>query len=80
MRTIFTEPKGARGKLLAVLLVGWLSCNSPEWPLGSQSGTMKLLHGVATTSGFAMLRVDKPGAGDSDLLAIRRKRHGQGGP
>ena len=66
LRTIFTKPKGSKGKLPGVLLVGWLSCNSPEWPLGSQSGTRRLIHGVATTSGFAMLRVDKPGAGDSE--------------
>jgi pimeloyl-ACP methyl ester carboxylesterase len=66
VRTIFTKPKGAHGKLPGILVVGWLSCNSPEWPLGGKSGTMKLLHGVATASGYAMLRVDKPGAGDSE--------------
>jgi len=66
VRTIFTKPKGARGKLPGILIVGWLSCNSPEWPLGGTAGTMKLIHGLAMTTGYATLRVDKPGAGDSE--------------
>lgn len=66
LRTITTVPKGATGKLPGLLLVSWLSCNSPEFPLGANAGFSKLIHGLATDSGTVFLRVDKPGAGDSE--------------
>lgn len=65
-RTIVTRPKGAAGKLPALLLVGWLSCAPVEWPLGANAGYSKLLSGVATDSGFLLMRVEKPGVGDSE--------------
>ncbi|HEX2223506.1 MAG TPA: alpha/beta hydrolase [Thermoanaerobaculia bacterium] len=65
VRTIVTKPQGATGKLPALLLVNWLSCESAEWPLGANSGHSKLIHGVAKESGFVMMRVDRPGVGDS---------------
>jgi pimeloyl-ACP methyl ester carboxylesterase len=66
VRTITTKPQGATGKLPALLLVNWLSCESSEWPLGANSGHSKLIQGVAQKSGFVMMRVDRPGVGDSD--------------
>lgn len=66
LRTITTVPKGAAGKLPGLLLVSWLSCTSPEFPLGANAGFSKLIHGLATDSGAVFLRVDKPGAGDSE--------------
>ncbi len=66
VRTIVTKPQGATGKLPAVLLTNWLSCESAEWPLGANSGHSKLIQGVAQKSGFVMMRVDRPGVGDSE--------------
>lgn len=65
-RTIVTRPKGAAGRLPGLLLVGWLSCAPVDWPLGANAGYSKLLRGVATDSGFVMMRVEKPGVGDSE--------------
>lgn len=66
LRTITTRPKGASGRLPAILLVGWLSCDSVELPLGREDGFARLHHGIATRSGYVLLRVDKPGTGDSE--------------
>ncbi|MGH9942264.1 MAG: alpha/beta fold hydrolase [Pyrinomonadaceae bacterium] len=66
VRTIITRPENARGRLPAVLLVSWLSCNSVEWPLGPPFGIAKVMHGLAEKSGFVLMRVEKPGVGDSE--------------
>jgi pimeloyl-ACP methyl ester carboxylesterase len=66
LRTVVTRPKGTAGKRLpGLLLVAWLSCDSVEFPRGATAGYSKLLHGLATQSGFQFMRVDKPGVGDS---------------
>jgi len=49
-----------------MLLVPWLSCNSVEWPLGPSFGVAKVLHGLAEKSGFVLMRVERPGVGDSE--------------
>ena len=67
VRTIVTRPQNAKGKLPTVFLVGWLSCDSPEYPFGPDGdGFGQLLQDIATRSGFALIRMDKPGVGDSD--------------
>lgn len=66
LRTITTRPKGAAGRLPAILLVGWLSCDSIEIPPDSTDGFALVLRGIAERSGFVFARVDKPGAGDSE--------------
>lgn len=66
VRTIVTRPENARGRLPAVLLVPWLSCDSVEWPFGPPHGIARTLHGIAERSGFVLLRVEKPGVGDSE--------------
>jgi dienelactone hydrolase len=65
-RGILTRPAGARGRLPAILFVPWLSCDSIESPKGASPGIDQLLERVAMESGFVMLRVDKPGVGDSE--------------
>jgi len=66
VRTIMTRPANAQGRLPAMLLVPWLSCNSVEWPLGPSFGVAKVLHGLAEKSGFVLMRVERPGVGDSE--------------
>ena len=65
VRTIVTRPAGSTGRLPAVLFVGWLSCSSVELPeAAGLPGWRHLLHAV-TRAGYLVLRVEKPGVGDS---------------
>lgn len=67
VRTIITRPQNAPGKLPVVFLVGWLSCDSIEYPSGAgDDGFARLLHDVAMQSGHVLVRMDKPGIGDSE--------------
>lgn len=67
VRTIVTRPRNSSGKLPAVFLVGWLSCDSVEYPFGpADDGFGQLLHDLATQSGYVLVRMDKPGVGDSE--------------
>ncbi len=65
LRAFVTKPKNARGKLPAILFVSWLSCGTVETPERDDSWTM-MLREVAEKSGFMMMRVEKPGVGDSN--------------
>jgi pimeloyl-ACP methyl ester carboxylesterase len=71
LRTIVSRPSSSRGKLPGIFLVGWLSCDSVESLVNAADGVSRLLHGLATNSGFAMMRVDKPGVGDSEGICIQ---------
>ena len=67
VRTIITRPQNASGRLPTVFLVGWLSCDSVEYPFGpGDDGFGQLLHDLATQSGHVLVRMDKPGVGDSE--------------
>ena len=67
VRTIVSRPQNATGKLPAVFLAGWLSCDSVEYPFGpGEDGFGQLLHDLATQSGHVLVRMDKPGIGDSE--------------
>ncbi len=65
LRTFITHPQGAKGKLPAIFMVGWLSCDSVEAPKGPEDGFAQLLFDLASRSGFVTYRVDKPGVGES---------------
>jgi pimeloyl-ACP methyl ester carboxylesterase len=65
-RTIVTRPAGARGKLPSLILVPWLSCSSVEVLNRPQGGMSRLLAGIVRDSGFLVMRVEKPGVGDSE--------------
>lgn len=65
LHSILTRPKGASGKLPVVFEVGWLSCDSVEQPDGPADGFTQLLWDLASRSGMATFRVDKPGVGQS---------------
>lgn len=68
LRTIVTRPANARGRLPAVFLATWLSCDSPDAPFGppQRDGMAHLLRAIAKDSGYVLMRVESPGRGDSD--------------
>ena len=65
LRTIITRPR-VSGKIPAIFVVGWLSCDSVEYPHGAgNDGFGIFLTRLAEQSGFVTVRMDKPGIGDS---------------
>ena len=65
LRTIVTAPVGTLRRT-AVFVVGWLSCGSGEIPSTQPYSTDELIRDIVEHSGAVVLRVDKPGAGDSE--------------
>jgi pimeloyl-ACP methyl ester carboxylesterase len=65
-RAILTRPIGTSERRPALLFVPWLSCDSVESPHGPSPGIDELLQKLVTESGWVVLRVDKPGVGDSE--------------
>ena len=65
LRIFVTRPLHASGKLPVIFEVAWLSCDSTEQPKGPEDGFTRLLWDLAGRSGFATVRVDKPGVGES---------------
>ncbi|TRX62639.1 PDZ domain-containing protein [Fulvivirga sp. M361] len=67
IRTIVTHPKKADGPLPAVFVIGGLSCSSIEvYPGRRESGWTRVLRDLSTKSGMVVMRVEKPGVGDSN--------------
>ncbi len=66
IRMIVTRPRTASGRLPTVFVAGWLSCDSVEAPPGTRDSTGLVFQALAQTPGFAVVRVDKPGVGDSE--------------
>jgi pimeloyl-ACP methyl ester carboxylesterase len=66
LRTIITLPAGAVGKLPSLILVPWLSCSSVEVLNRPAEGMDRLLAGILRQSGFLVMRVERPGVGDSE--------------
>jgi pimeloyl-ACP methyl ester carboxylesterase len=66
LRTIVTKPSGAAGRLPALFLVGWLSCDSVEAAPAAHDSTARMLQGLASRSGMLFYRLDKRGVGDSE--------------
>jgi pimeloyl-ACP methyl ester carboxylesterase len=66
LRTFITKPKSATGKVPVIFFVGWLSCDSVEYPRGAgRDGFAALVISLIEESGFATVRMDKPGVGES---------------
>ena len=66
VRVFITRPKTAATKVPVIFMVGWLSCDSVEAPNGpAGDGFMQLLFDLASRSGFATYRMEKPGVGES---------------
>jgi pimeloyl-ACP methyl ester carboxylesterase len=66
LRTFITRPTGAAGKVPVIFFVGWLSCDSVESPAGETDGFSALIRRLIETSGYATVRMDKPGVGESE--------------
>src|SRR5690348_2701660 len=68
LRVIVTHPddqERAGGRFPVIFVVGWLSCDTVEAPPGTQDGTQRMLQTVARIPGFATVRLEKAGVGDS---------------
>jgi pimeloyl-ACP methyl ester carboxylesterase len=65
IRTFVTKPKSAGVKVPAIFFVGWLSCDSVEYPDGETDGFGAIFWRLIEQSGFATIRMDKPGVGES---------------
>lgn len=69
LRTIVTEPidspRAAAGRVPAVLYVQGIVCESLDRPGNPDAVDTRIIHALAG-AGFATMRVDKPGLGDSE--------------
>jgi len=66
IRTIITRPKDTNRKVPAIFLVGWLSCDSVEYANGETDAFGAIFWRLIEQSGFATMRMDKPGVGESE--------------
>jgi pimeloyl-ACP methyl ester carboxylesterase len=63
LRTILTKPAAARPPV--ILFVQWLSCDSVELPAKGSDGWVEMMRGLVRDSGWAVMRTDKRGVGES---------------
>ncbi len=66
LRLIVTHPKQGGPRFPTVFVVGWLSCDSVEAPPGTTDASQLAIQAVVKMPGFATVRMDKPGVGDSE--------------
>jgi pimeloyl-ACP methyl ester carboxylesterase len=66
LRTLVTLPRAGAGRLPAVFVSGWLSCDSVEVASDAKDGVSRLLYQLIEQSGAIVMRMDKPGIGDSE--------------
>jgi hypothetical protein len=67
LRTFVTRPKGTSGKVPVIFFVGWLSCDSMEYPNGAgHDGFGALMLRLIDESGYATVRMNKPGVAESE--------------
>jgi pimeloyl-ACP methyl ester carboxylesterase len=64
LRTFITKPKNSVGKIPVIFFVGWLSCDTVEY-LTESDGFGALMRRLIDQSGYATVRMDKPGVGES---------------
>ncbi|WP_020527720.1 PDZ domain-containing protein [Flexithrix dorotheae] len=65
-RVIITKPKGQSDKQPAIFFLSGLSCSSIELYPGRNSNWGKVINDIVEKSGMVVLRIEKPGVGDSD--------------
>jgi len=66
LRTFTTRPGNPSGKVPVIFFVGWLSCDSMEYSdANTQDGFGIFLRRLIDQSGYATVRMDKPGVGES---------------
>jgi pimeloyl-ACP methyl ester carboxylesterase len=66
LRIIATHPDRPAVPYPVIFVVGWLSCDTIEAPPGTTDGTKLTLQALAQTPGFATVRLEKAGVGDSE--------------
>ncbi len=64
LRTLLTRPIGGARKLPAILYLQGMGCSSIEWPFPEPNLTRELVYRLAR-AGFAVMRTEKSGIGDS---------------
>jgi pimeloyl-ACP methyl ester carboxylesterase len=66
LRTFITRPNAASGKVPVIFFVGWLSCDTMEYPdANTTDGFGILMRRLIDDSGYATVRMNKPGVGES---------------
>jgi pimeloyl-ACP methyl ester carboxylesterase len=66
LRTFITRPRDIAEKVPVIFFVGWLSCDSMEYPdPATPDGFGILMRRLIDESGYATVRMDKPGVGES---------------
>jgi pimeloyl-ACP methyl ester carboxylesterase len=66
LRTFTTRPNNTSAKVPTIFFVGWLSCDSVEYAdPDTKDGFGILLRRLIEESGYATVRMDKPGVGES---------------
>ncbi len=66
VRTYTSRPHGASGRLPLVVFIPWLSCDPVENPLDVHDGWSTMLRQLMRDSGAQVVRIEKPGVGDSE--------------
>ena len=66
LRLISTYPQAEHTRYPTIFVVGWLSCDTVEAPPGTTDATQRVLRAMATLPGFASVRLEKAGVGDSE--------------
>jgi len=66
VRVIVTRPRTGGGSHPAILVAGWLSCDSVEAPASTDDASGKVFRVLAELPDMVTVRLDKPGVGDSE--------------
>lgn len=66
LRTFVTHPRDTAGKVPVIFFVGWLSCDTMEYPdPNTRDGFGILMRRLIDEFGYATVRMNKPGVGES---------------
>jgi len=66
LRTFVTRPTTVAGRVPVIFFVGWLSCDTMEYPdANTRDGFVIFMRRLIDESGYATVRMDKPGVGES---------------
>jgi pimeloyl-ACP methyl ester carboxylesterase len=66
LRLIATHPDRPVQRFPTIFVVGWLSCDTVEARPGTTDATQLMLQAMARLPGFATVRLEKAGVGDSE--------------
>ncbi|HEX4782201.1 MAG TPA: alpha/beta hydrolase [Usitatibacter sp.] len=66
VRTYISRPRGTAGRLPVAVFIPWLSCDAVENPRNMKDGWSFMLRIVMRDSGMQVVRIEKPGVGDSE--------------